>query len=86
MKKSGRTERLNIRLTVAERAAIDRGAKRARKDVTSFVLEHVFSPQDLARLLPEPQPEESEGASQPAPAPEPAAQGTHRGWLSWLRA
>jgi uncharacterized protein (DUF1778 family) len=57
VKKSVRTERLNIRLTVAERAAIDRGAERARKDVTRFVLERALSQQDdpprswLSRLL-----------------------------------
>jgi hypothetical protein len=83
MKKAGRTERVNMRLTVAERAAIDRGAKHARKDVTSFVLERVLSAQEAARLLrPEPPPEPT-----PEPvtahAPEPAAQGTP-GWLSWL--
>jgi uncharacterized protein (DUF1778 family) len=49
MKKTVRSERLNMRLTVAERAAIDRGAKRARMDLTSFVLERVLSPQDISR-------------------------------------
>jgi hypothetical protein len=69
MKKAGRTERLNMRLTVAERAAIDRGAKSSRKDITSFVLERALSAQEP---LPEPTPEPGAvSAAQP-------------GWLSWL--
>ena len=71
MKYAKRTERLQLRLTTAERAAIERGAKHARKDLTSYVLARVLSPSEAARLIPP-----------SVPDTEPSAQ--NQGWLGWL--
>jgi uncharacterized protein (DUF1778 family) len=80
MQSAARTKRLNIRVTMAEKIAIDRAAKRSGKGLTRFILWACLSPQDAVRLLSEPQPEEREGSVTAIPSePDPP-----RNWLSRL--